>query len=139
MPDPSLILDTCVFTDKKFKNWLRHYNGDLRIPPVVYMERCRQILERGDSKEELDAMLKGLHISVLRFDAYNASAAAQLMVGRNKYCEKCKNIDWVDTIIASYLHTNGDYIITNNKNDFPTSNGFESRVLTTNEAMNRIL
>jgi len=30
-----------------------------------------------------------------------------------------------------------DYIVTNNKDDFPMSGGFEGKILTTDELMNR--
>jgi predicted nucleic acid-binding protein len=134
---PSLIIDTCALHDREFKSWLRRYSGDKSIPSVVYMEMCRQYLEKGRPAEELDEWLKGLEIKILRFDKSNARMAAELMVGRESIlCEKCRKIDWVDTVVASYYNM-GDYIITNNKSDFPTSGGFEERILTTDEFMNR--
>jgi len=137
MPSPSLILDTNTLFDNKFKNWLLGYNGDKFIPPVVYMELCRQQLKKKIPIEDLDNLLNERSIKVLRFDKSNARMAAELMAGReNILCKECKKIDWVDTVIASY-YTMGDYIITNNKSDFPTSNGFEWKILTTDEFMNR--
>jgi len=81
--------------------------------------------------------LNDINIKVLRFDKDNARMAAELMAGRkNILCRECGKIDWVDTVVASYFNT-CDFIITNNKKDFPTSGGFEEKVLTTDEFMNR--
>jgi len=102
------------------------------------MERCRQILEKNGTVEELDGYLNDLRIKVLWFDRNNARIAAELMAGRkNILCKECRKIDWVDTVVASYFNM-CDYIVTNNKEDFPTSGGFEYKVLTTDELMNRV-
>ena len=138
MGGPSLILDTCVFRDSVFMKWLASYSGIKQIPPVVYMERCRQILEKNGTVDELDEYLNDLHIKVLRFDRNNARMAAELMTGRKDIlCKECGKIDWVDTVVASH-HNAGDHIITNNKSDFPTSGGFDGKILTTDELMNRL-
>ncbi|MCL1811712.1 MAG: hypothetical protein FWG41_05810 [Methanomassiliicoccaceae archaeon] len=99
------------------------------------MELCRQQLKKDISVEKLDELLDQLHIKVLRFDRNNARTAAELMAGRdNILCKECRKIDWIDTIVASYFNM-GEYIITNNKSDFPTSGGFERKILTTDEIM----
>ena len=137
MPFPFIILDTCALRDRKFIGWLKEYRGGISIPPVVYMEICRQYLERDQPAEELDEWLNDLRIKVLRFDRNNARTAAELMAGRkNMLCGECGKIDWVDTIVASYCSV-GDYVITNNKSDFPTSGGFDRKIMTTDELMNR--
>jgi len=137
MPDNSLLLDTCALRDMSFMKWLKDYNGEIAIPSVVYMERCRQYLEQGLRIEDLDKLLNNLSIKVLSFNKDNARQAAELMHGRKKEpCEGCGNIDWTDTIVASYLYKR-DLIITNNKKDFPTSGGFDGKVLTTDEIMNQ--
>jgi predicted nucleic acid-binding protein len=130
-------MDTCVFYDAAFMRWLASYNGNKQIPPVVYMERCRQILEKNGTVEELDRYLNNLNINVLRFERNDARRAAELMAGRTTICEKCKKIDWADTIVASYINA-GNFIISNDRDDFPTSVEFEDRVLTTIEIMNLI-
>jgi hypothetical protein len=133
---PSLILDTCVFRDEKAMNWLSKYNGDLKIPPIVYMERYRQIMGKEDLINKFEYILKKLEIEVMMFDKNVAGFAAELMAGRNAVCEKCGKIDWADTIVASYIFA-GDYIISNNKKDFPTFGMFENRILTVNEMMQK--
>ena len=135
---PSIILDTCALRDGKFIDWLKWYRGEISIPPVVYMEACRQYLDSGRTAEEFDSRLNRSSIKVLRFDRNNARIAAELMAGRKDIlCKECRKIDWVDTVVASYFNM-CDFIVTNNKHDFPTSGGFEGKVLTTDELMNRI-
>jgi hypothetical protein len=86
--------------------------------------------------EDLDEMLRNLRVKVLWFDQKNARIAAELMAERNnRLCNICGNLDWADTIVASYYNM-GDFIITNNGGDFPTSGGFENKILTTDQIMN---
>ncbi|MCL2143251.1 MAG: PIN domain-containing protein [Methanomassiliicoccaceae archaeon] len=119
-------------------DWLKGYRGEIMIPPVVYMEICRQYLDRDRTAEELDSRLNRSSIKVLRFDRNNARMAAELMAGRKDIvCKDCGKIDWADTVVASHINA-GDHIITNNKNDFPTSGGFEGKIMTTDELMNRL-
>jgi hypothetical protein len=56
--------------------------------------------------------------------------------GGDKRCTGCNKIDWVDTIIASYID-NGKVIVTENVKDFPTSGEFEDKTLTADQTMNR--
>jgi predicted nucleic acid-binding protein len=135
MPSPSLILDTCAFHDRRFITWLSGYNGRLAIPPTVYMERCRQLLDKEEPLDDFNEMLDNLRIKVLDFKKNNAAIAAELMAGRNKICRLCGKLDWVDTMIASHCY-DGDYIVSNNKRDFPTI--FEDRILTIAQSMNRL-
>ncbi|MCL2149178.1 MAG: PIN domain-containing protein [Methanomassiliicoccaceae archaeon] len=133
----AIVLDTCALRDKVFMDWLKGYTGDIRIPPVVYMEMCRQQTERGLPVAELDEWLRIKNISVLRFDKNDARIAAELMAGRgSKPCGKCGKMDWFDAIVASHFDK-GDYLITNNRDGFPTSGVFEGRILTTDEFMSR--
>ena len=135
---PSIILDTCALRDRRFTDWLRSYGGMISIPSVVYMEICRQYLNGGHTAEELDIRLKHSNIKILWFDKNNARIAAELMAGRKSgLCKECGNIDWIDTMVASYCGAGG-YIITNNKGDFPDTGGFGGKIITTDELMSRL-
>lgn len=115
---------------------MKNYSGKASIPPTVYMEMCLRYLERNDPIDRLNDLLGNLEINVLRFDRHDAYHTAALMAGRNKRCTLCNKIDWVDTIVASYA-TNEKVIVTNNIKDFPTSEEFEKRILTTDQIMNQ--
>jgi predicted nucleic acid-binding protein len=93
MPQPSIILDTDALRDKNFINWLKGYTGDIFVPPVVYMEICRQQKVKGNSLDELDGWFNALNIKVLWFDRNYARIAAELMSERtNVLCQSCNKI-----------------------------------------------
>jgi|GEM_PF-573381 len=145
---PHLILDTCALRDKDFLRWLGKYNGNKSIPSVVYMEQLRQFLNngvvrpmdqyQGDNVEinAFDELLNASKIKVLPFEKKHAVFAANVMNVQPRVCKSCNKFNWVDVMVSAYIG-NGQFVVTNNIDDFPVYAGYEDRILTPEEVKKR--
>ena len=55
------------------------------------------------------------------FRSPKSDISAELMSERIEVCKTCNKIDWVDTIIYSFLGCASTILVTNNIVDFPES------------------
>lgn len=109
-----VVLDTNVFGNLAFCNWLRkHAEIEKMIPCIAYMELVYHHLKRGRTEEYTDAFM-GVHgITVVPFNAEIARVSARSAVGRWDFKEKARDYTIGATAIAL-----GAKLATYNKRDF---------------------
>jgi len=109
-----LVLDTNVFANKKFCNWLRqHDEVEKVIPCIAYMELMYHYLKRGETEDFTNRFLDVRGVVVAPLDIKTASAAAQAATKRWDFKEKAR-----DYTIGATALAHDAKLVTYNKKDF---------------------
>ena len=72
-----LVLDTNVFNNKEFCNWLLFEKEEKYLPAIVYMEYLHHHLKKGNTESMVDAFLEQMNISIIPFGKNEAIYAAK--------------------------------------------------------------
>ena len=125
---PTLMIDTCAMSDKRFLDWLRGYSGPKKISAVSYMEYLAFLLDIGRTAEWADDFMNKLKIRVEHFDKDDA-VNATFMIHEHKMlerrCPSCRQINWNDTMVASHGRNYSCVLVTENVRDFPYSDSMQ--------------
>ena len=117
-------------SDQRFIGWLETYHGPKKISAVSYMEYLTFILDTGRTMEWADNLMNRLKIKVQYFHKDDAENAAQIIHEKklmDRRCEKCNQINWNDTMVASHELNYSCIIVTENTRDFPYSESLDIR------------
>ncbi|MGB9937864.1 MAG: type II toxin-antitoxin system VapC family toxin [Methanobacterium sp.] len=71
------VLDTSVFSDEKFCNWLLISNEQKFLPMIAYMEYLHHHLKKGNTESMVDAFLEQMNITVVPLDKTEAIKSAK--------------------------------------------------------------
>jgi hypothetical protein len=109
-----LVLDTNVFANKKFCNWLRqHDEVEKVLPCIAYMELMYHYLKRGKTENFTNKFLEVRGVIIAPLDIKTASVAAQTATKRWDFKEKAR-----DYTIGATALVHRAKLITYNKKDF---------------------
>lgn len=109
-----MVLDTNVFADEKFCNWLRrHEEIEKILPSVAYMELAYHYLKRGKTEDFTNKFLEVRGVVVAPLDIKTASAAARTAAKRLDFKEKAREYTIGATVIV-----HGAKLVTYNLKDF---------------------
>jgi len=109
-----LVLDTNVFANKKFCDWLRQH-GEIEkvIPCVAYMELMYHYLKRGKTEDFTNRFLDVRGVVIAPLDIKTANAAAQAATKRWDFREHAR-----DYAIGATAVVHGAKLVTYNSKDF---------------------
>lgn len=109
-----LVLDTNVFANKKFCDWLRqHDEVEKVIPCIAYMELMYHYLKRGKTEDFTNRFLDVRGVEVAPLDIKTAGVAARAATKRWDFKERAR-----DYTIGATALTRGAKLVTYNKKDF---------------------
>jgi predicted nucleic acid-binding protein len=109
-----LVLDTNVFANKEFCNWLRqHDEVEKVLPCIAYMELMHHYLKRGKTGDFTNRFLDVRGVVVAPLDIKTAGTAAQAATKRWDFKEKAR-----DYTIGATALAHGAKLVTYNKKDF---------------------
>ena len=108
-----LALDTNVFNNKKFCNWLLLEKEEKYLPAIVYMEYLNHHLKKGNTESMVDAFLEQMNITVVPFGKNEATKAAQSRFNNWDSNENARKY----TIASTAISLNAK-LVTNNSKDF---------------------
>jgi predicted nucleic acid-binding protein len=92
-----VVLDTNVFSNKEFCNWVKGSDYAAFVSAITYMELLYHYLKRkGETGEEfVDAFLETLNVLVISLDPECAKIASKSAIGEMGLQKKCKGLyDW---------------------------------------------
>ena len=110
-----IVLDTNVFSNKEFCNWLKDSDYTAYISAIAYTELLYHYLKRkGETGEEfIDAFLDALKVQVIPLDRECAKIASKSAIGRWDFKSNAR-----DYMIGCLAVKQKCPIITSNINDF---------------------
>lgn len=108
-----LVLDTNVFNNKKFCNWLLNNDEEKYLPATAYMEYLYHNLKRGNTESMVNAFLKQMNLTVIPFGKDEASKAAKIAIGNWDFSENARDYE----IGATAIKLNAR-LVTYNLKDF---------------------
>lgn len=110
-----IVLDTNVFSNKEFCDWLKDSDYAAHISVITYTELLYHYLKRkGESGEAfIDAFLEALNVQVISLDRECAKIASKSAIGRWDFRTNAR-----DYMIGSLAVKLKCPIITSNINDF---------------------
>jgi hypothetical protein len=110
-----IVLDTNVFSNKGFCEWLKRSDCDAYISAIAYTELLYHYLKKKgkDGREFVDAFLDALKIQVVPFDRECARIASKAVIGRWDFKKKVR-----DYMIGSLAVKLRGLMITYNVKDF---------------------
>ncbi|AGK61675.1 putative nucleic acid-binding protein, contains PIN domain [Archaeoglobus sulfaticallidus PM70-1] len=88
-----IVLDTNVFQNRRFCEWLKKGNHDARISTITYTELLYHYLKKKgkDGREFVDAFLDALKVQVMPFDRECARIASNAAIGRWDFRKKVRD------------------------------------------------
>ena len=116
-----LALDTNVFNNEKFCNWILQSREEKHLPAIVYMEYLHHHLKKGNTPSMVNAFLEQMNINIVPFGKNEAIKAAKYSVNNWKPVENpreyiigstalllnaklvtndIKNFKWIDKVIT---------------------------------------
>jgi len=130
-----IILDTNVFSSRRFCDWLKNSDYDAYISTITYTElRYHYLKKKGkndrDGREFVDAFLDALKVKVASFDKECARIASEAAIGNWEFRAKAR-----DYMIGSLAVKLECPMITNNVKDFK----WVDEVYTPDEFLKRVL
>lgn len=108
-----LVLDTNVFNNKKFCNWLLNSGEEKYLPAIAYMEYLYHNLKKGNTESMVDAFLKQMNIAIIPFGKDEATEAARRSIGNWNFSENARDY----TIGATTIKLDAE-LVTNNTKHF---------------------
>lgn len=112
-----IVLDTNVFSHKKFCKWLKEKDSDHNacISAISYTELLYHYLKKKskDGREFVDAFLSTLKVQVIPYDKECARIASEAAIGRWDFRQKAR-----DYMIGSVSVKMECPMVTSNKKDF---------------------
>ena len=109
-----LVLDTNVFANKKFCDWLRKHDEVEKILPCIgYLELIYHYLKRGKTEDFVDKFLEVHGVGVAPFNMEVARVAARAATKRWDFKEKAG-----DYIIGATVIVHDAKLVTYNLKDF---------------------
>lgn len=110
-----VVLDTNVFSNKEFCNWVKESDYAAFVSAITYMELLYHYLKRkGETGEEfVDAFLETLNVLVISLDLECAKIASKSAIGRWDFKRNAR-----DYMIGSLAVKLKCPLITSNINDF---------------------
>lgn len=109
-----LVLDTNVFANKEFCDWLRqHDEVEKVLPCIAYMELMYHYFKRGKTKDFTNRFLDVRGVVVAPLDIKTAGVAAQAASKRWDFKEKVR-----DYTIGATAIVRGAKLVTYNLKDF---------------------
>lgn len=111
----TIVLDTNVFSHKRFCEWLKNNDHNACISTISYTELLYHYLKKKgkDGREFVDVFLDTLKVQVIPYDEECARTASEAAIGRRDFRQKAR-----DYMIGSISVKLGCPIITSNKKDF---------------------
>ena len=116
-----LAMDTNVFKNEKFCNWLLKSKEEKYIPSIVYMEYLHHHLKKGNTPSMVNAFLEQMNITIVPFGKNEAIEAAKnsfnnlisfenpreyvigstaLILNAKLVTDNIKNFKWLDKVIT---------------------------------------
>ncbi|MFQ6137246.1 MAG: type II toxin-antitoxin system VapC family toxin [Candidatus Hydrothermarchaeales archaeon] len=108
-----LLLDTNVFSNKKFLEWLKQQKTTAYMSSISYVELFYHFLKKGRDEEFMDAFLKATGVEILPFDLECAKITSKSSIGRWDFKEHAR-----DYMIGSLALKHGGLLVTENIKDF---------------------
>lgn len=108
-----LILDTNVFSNRKFLEQLKQRKFIVYISSISYAELLYHFLKKGKDEKFMDAFMKATDIEVIPFDIECAKIASKSGIGRWDFKERAR-----DYMIGSLALKCGGFLVTENIKDF---------------------
>ena len=108
-----IVLDTNIFNNKKFCEWLLESPEKKYLPAFAYLEYVYHNLKKGNSESMVDAFLEQMNVSIVPFGKEEALKAALAAIGRCDFKDNARDY----SIGATAEKLNG-LLITNNTKDF---------------------
>ena len=110
-----IVLDTNVFSSKRFCDWLKDSDYLAYTPAIAYTELLYHYLKKKgrNGREFVDAFLDALKVQVVPFDRECAKIASQAAIGKWDFRTKAR-----DYMIGSLAVKLGCPMVTFNVKDF---------------------
>lgn len=106
-----LVLDTNVFNNRKFYDWLLNSEEEKYLPVFAYMEYLYHNLKKGNTESMLDALLEQMNIKIIPFGKDEAVEAACGCIGKWDFSENARDY----AIGATAIKLNGKLVTYNLK------------------------
>ncbi len=108
-----LALDTNVFNNRKFCDWLFLQEEEKYLPAVAYMEYLYHHLKKGNTESMVDAFLEQMNVVIVPFGKNEAVQAALGSLGNWDFSDNARDY----TIGATAIKLNA-ILVTNNIKHF---------------------
>jgi predicted nucleic acid-binding protein len=108
-----IVLDTNIFNNKKFCEWLLESPEKKYLPAFAYLEYLYHNIKKGNTESMVDMFLEQMNVSVIPFRKEEALVAALGAIGRWDFKDNARDY----SIGATAEKLNG-LLITNNTKDF---------------------
>ena len=108
-----IVLDTNIFNNKKFCEWLLDSPEKKYLPAFAYLEYLYHHLKKGNTESMVDTFLEQMNVSVIPFDREEVLVATVGAIGRWDFKYNARDY----SIGATAEKLNGT-LITNNIKDF---------------------
>ena len=108
-----LALDTNVFNNKKFCDWLLSSSEVKYLPAFAYMEYLYHNLKKGNTESMVNAFLEQMNITIVPFGKNEAAHAARGSLGNWDFSENARDY----AIGATAIRLNAK-LVTNNIKHF---------------------
>ena len=125
-----IVLDTNIFNNKKFCEWLLESPEKKYLPAFAYLEYVYHNLKKGNSESMVDAFLEQMNVSVVPFGKEEALTAALAAIGRWDFKDNAR-----DYSIGATAEKLSGLLITNNTKDF----NWLKNVTTPDEMLKKII
>ncbi len=86
-----LALDTNVFNNRKFCDWLLSSSEVKYLPAFAYMEYLYHNLKKGNTESMVNAFLEQMNITIVPFGKNEAAAAARGSLGNWDFGENARD------------------------------------------------
>ena len=114
MSQPPIVIDSNVFRDLSFINWLRSYHSRKVIPAIAYTEVLVYVTSvRGKTAGSFDALLRTAGIEIEWYRKEQARSAARFGADGGDFSQNAR-----DYMIAAHASLAPWVVITNNIQDF---------------------
>lgn len=125
-----IVLDTNIFNNKKFCEWLLESTEKKYLPAFAYLEYLYHNLKKGNTESMVDTFLEQMNITIIPFSKEEALVAALKAIGRWDFKDNARDY----SIGATAEKLNG-LLITNNTKDFK----WLENVITPDEMLKKIV
>jgi len=108
-----MVLDTNIFNNKNFCEWLLKSSEDKYLPAFAYLEYLYHNFKKGNTESMVDTFLEEMNISIVPFGKDEALTAALAAIGRWDFKDNARDY----SIGATAVRLKGQ-LVTYNIKDF---------------------
>jgi len=108
-----ILIDTNVFNNKRFCNWLLNSEKQKYLPSIAYMEFLYHQIKKGNTESMVNTFLKEMNVKIVPFGKNEAKKAVANALGNWDFSENARDY----AIGGTALSLNAK-LITNNKKHF---------------------